>query len=1186
MRAKLFLIIILISSFKLFSQNQEHRHNHKVNEYSGKRVEVNNSSPAVIDLLLKSGVDLRCGAIFKDDVILLELTNSEIDNLEANKLDYKVLIEDLTKFYAERAVKEIPIAQANLKREKLKSKKLKKTILSSKTSSSISNVIVDNYLQYYGEQEVDWAIPESFNIPSTFGGCLTVSGMEDELDAMRAAYPNLITDKLDASPTHQKTYGYASGTTISDRWDGQTIYYVKISDGISPTTGAGIDTNDPNEPDILYTSMIHSRELSALMGNIYFMWYLLENYSTDSAIKHLVDNNELYFVPIVNPDGLKWNEKYAPNGGGLQRKNLRGYTQDDYYATPDADDGSHGLSNTSNTNPANNSTFNLQDGVDPNRNFGYLWGLAGNAYGSDNDYESNLYRGPSAFSEPETQIMRDFVLSKNFKTAVWQHSYSNAIPHPYGGEPTNVSGREDEMARWHQDMTRYNRYISGAEVLSPANGIADDWMLGGAVDSNGSVGSGMNVLATTPENGHYNERNTTSGFWPDPNNIVPIAKRMVRINLMNAYYGGKYAKLHDLTQSDISDITSNLTFAIERVGQTDSDFTITVTPISGNITSVGASVTKSGMSVLEQESVSVQLVLDSGVIAANDKIEYKVSLSNEDGVIYEANFEKYYNPTVLFQDNPDVQGITNWNSSGTWTTVTSGAWNGTSIKDGSLIPYASSKTRTLTTSNSYNLSGSTKVLLQFYSKWDLERNYDFVELLGSPDGGSTWYNLNGKYNKPNSTSSTNDSHSTYFSNDKNSYFTFQNNNSSGLVYDGDQMDNWVMEEIVIDPSNNSELFDSNNAVFQFRFKSDGNNRTENYSTTYDGFYFDDFRIIKIQEPCVLSIPASLATSSVDNTSAIITWDAIPSATYDVRFRESGGSWDETTYTDLSTASVDLMGLTAGTDYEVQVRASCDINDSAWSTTLEFTTTLSYCDAAGNRVNDENIINVKLGGVSNSSPGQPASGYTDFTSFTGFPNLDLGTQYSIEVEKGWRSTTYNEAVAVWIDFNGDGNFDTSEKVMNSTSSRNTPVNSNFTVPSVVGTDVKIGSTRMRVILKYYNNTSSQVTNPCENTFSYGEVEDYTVNIIDSTLGIQDELLSQFVLYPNPSDIGEIRLKMPNEIQEFNVEISNILGQKLYTNTLNNYNSKIHRIGTQGFKTGVYFVSVSTSLGKSVKKLVIQ
>ena len=182
----------------------------------------------------------------------------------------------------------MPKAQEELKKEKLKSKN-QQTNTSSNFSRSITSTIIDSYLQYNEEQEVDWTTPTNFNIPTTFGGCLTVSETEAELDAMRAAYPNLISIKTDASPTNQKTYGF----TGTNGWAGQTVYYVKISDN---PDGA----DDPNEPDILYTSMIHSRELSSLMGNIYFMWYILENYATDTAIKHLVDNNELFFVLIHN----------------------------------------------------------------------------------------------------------------------------------------------------------------------------------------------------------------------------------------------------------------------------------------------------------------------------------------------------------------------------------------------------------------------------------------------------------------------------------------------------------------------------------------------------------------------------------------------------------------------------------------------------------------------------------------------------------------------------------------------------------------------------------------------------------------------------------------------------------------------------------------------------------------------
>src|SRR5690606_2894570 len=121
--------------------------------------------------------------------------------------------------------------------------------------------------------------------------------------------------------------------------------------------------------------------------------------------------------------------------------------------------------------------------------------------------------------------------------------------------------------------------------------------------------------------------------------------------------------------------------------------------------------------------------------------------------------------------------------------------------------------KTLTTTNSFNFSGSEKVLIQFYSKWDIERNYDFVEILASPNGGTNWVSLCGKYTKPKATNAT-----TSHDNKSSTYANFQNN-SAGQVYDGDRMDNWVMEEIVID-DNYSSILNSNNVRIRFNFRTD------------------------------------------------------------------------------------------------------------------------------------------------------------------------------------------------------------------------------------------------------------------------------------------------------------------------------------------------------------------------------
>ncbi|SHH79142.1 M14 family zinc carboxypeptidase [Winogradskyella jejuensis] len=906
-----------------------------------KRVIINSASQTTINTLLEQGVDLRCGAVFYENSIQVEIPESILGRLKQKGISYNVVIEDMTKFYDERITANIGQAQRELRDEHNKTISRRNSEASTNNSRSVVSTAIDSYLQYEECDEVDWATPVNFNLnpnpaPNSFGGCLTLSQVEAELDQMRALYPNLVSVKMDVSPSGETTRGNTYGNA-SQQFGGQTVYYVRISD--NP------DMDEPNEPEILYTSMIHSREIASLMSNLFYMWYLLENYDTDSAIKELVDNNEMYFIPVVNPDGLRWNEIIAPNGGGLQRKNLRTSSED----------------NTS-TNSSNNAR-----GVDLNRNFDYFWGADGDPSGSSDDqvgFSSGTYRGPSPFSEPESRILRDFVLAKDFETALMHHTFANGIPHPYGGIPTAVSGREDEMHKWHEDMTKYNRYVSGATIFTPANGIADDWMLGGAPDGGNStsnarndhpdhtsgpyigpsIGSGKNILATTPE--HGNESGPTgSGFWPNPTSLVPIAKRAMRINLMNAYHGGRYARLHDLTKSSINTTTSNLDFGIERLGQTHDnvvnetgDFTLTFTPISSNIVSIISPSTVT-LDILEQQNISASMVLDGG-IQANDKIEYRVQLSNGIGqIIYDVIFEKFYQPNILFSDSGN--NLTNWSlTGGQWTTSTSNPYDGaSSIKAGTNNEATSqfysnniNSTLTLNSGSTYDITGAGRTYIEFFTRWDLERNWDFVEIQGRANGSSSWTTLCGKYNKPESQTNTNNAHG-----DKDSY-GFQSSNSGGLVYDGDQMNKWVLEQIIIDPEHNSFLVDATDLQIRFRFRTDDDNLArENYSTDYSGFFIDNFSITRVNIPCDDSNPpTNLAVSNIGLTTADLSWDAIPSATYDIRYRETGTTtW--TTVTDISGNTQSISSLDFNTEYEVQVATRCNTTTSAFSVSEIFTT---------------------------------------------------------------------------------------------------------------------------------------------------------------------------------------------------------------------------------------------------------
>ncbi|WP_299127065.1 M14 family zinc carboxypeptidase [uncultured Winogradskyella sp.] len=867
------------------------------NEHS--RITINNPSQSTLDILAEQGIDLRCGVKHDHSSLTLDISDADRTVLQQYGIAYTTQINDLQTYYHQRAVNTLPSAITDAQLEDAKTKASRANLRADLQKSSTSSVILDNYLQYKEIDEKDWVKPLKWELGS-MGGCYTISEVERELDEMRAYSQtnglDIVSVKQDASPTGQTTWGNPSGTITNNgltysgqgtsRWDPQTIYYIRIT-GNESTTAEG------TKPQLLFTSMIHSREVNALMGNMYFMWYLIENYNLDPAIKELVDNNELYFIPVVNPDGLRWNQHLSPTGGGMQRKNCR-----------------------PNTGSTNNTTSTR--GVDLNRNFDYFWGSAGT--GSSGTPSSDSYRGPSAASEPETQIIVDFTLARNFKTAVWNHTFANSIPHPYGGNPSFTSGYEDEMHDMHAEMTRYNRYVSGATIFTPANGIADDWMVGGATDGNGSTGSGQNILATTPEHGG-------TGFWPSTGDIIPIAKRSVRISFAAAYYGGKYAKFHDLTQSDISSLSSNLDFAIERVGQTASDFTLAVTPISANITNITSPATQTGMSVLEQRNISAVVTLDPS-IQPNDKIEYNVTLSNDDGVFYNINVEKYYQPSVLFFHDADTDGLTGWNNSG-WNNTGADAYSGSnSLTTGA---YGNNTNKTLTTTSGYNLSNSTKVLVQFYSKWDIERNFDFVELQASTNG-TNWINLNGRYTKPESSASTNDHNAK-----SNADEAFQGNNASGHIYDGDRMDKWVMEEIVIDNLNNTALFGATNVFFRFRMRSDSENEFENYSANAEGFYFDDFKVISVTIPCSTIVPTGIVVDGITSSEATVTWEDVPSATYDLRYRAIGTTtWTEVT--DIAIESYVITGLDETTEYEVQIRTRCTNSTSAYSNSELFSTT--------------------------------------------------------------------------------------------------------------------------------------------------------------------------------------------------------------------------------------------------------
>ncbi|PKO23214.1 MAG: carboxypeptidase [Chloroflexi bacterium HGW-Chloroflexi-1] len=229
-------------------------------------------------------------------------------------------------------------------------------------------------------------------------------------------------------------------TTAGLSLEGRPIPAVKISD--DP------DLDDPSEPAVLFLALTHAREHLTVEMALAVIELFTAGYGVDPALTNLVNQREIWVLPNVNPDGgeydvaggyyLYWRKNRRPNG-----------------------DGSYG--------------------VDLNRNYGYRWG----GEGSSPYPSSETYRGPAAFSEPETQVVRDFVLAHpDITAAITFHTYAELILYPYGytylDQPPDMD--PDDLRAFVSlagHMAGANGYTAQqASDLYTTSGDAVDWLYG------------------------------------------------------------------------------------------------------------------------------------------------------------------------------------------------------------------------------------------------------------------------------------------------------------------------------------------------------------------------------------------------------------------------------------------------------------------------------------------------------------------------------------------------------------------------------------------------------------------------------------------------------------------------------------------------------------------------------------
>jgi hypothetical protein len=266
-------------------------------------------------------------------------------------------------------------------------------------------------------------------------------------------------------------------------------------------------TNEQNPVQKAKTLVVahhHGREQITVEMSLRFILRLLNLYGVDDIMTEYVDTQEIYIIPTINPDTLE----HVLSGNHWLRKNVHPFNDDgdeeadeDPWDDANGDGAISGYDVYTKTGPGGTIEYQYtyfegedDDGdglfnedpigyVDLNRNYPIGWGTN---EASSSDPLSQVFRGPSSFSEPETQVFRDFALQHSFTMAYSLHSGINSTYFP-----------SDDYGNWVESSIYYQIVLDFNEFMT--EGFNDVPGYPGAEDGES----------------HQLERHAYSGYWDD-----------------------------------------------------------------------------------------------------------------------------------------------------------------------------------------------------------------------------------------------------------------------------------------------------------------------------------------------------------------------------------------------------------------------------------------------------------------------------------------------------------------------------------------------------------------------------------------------------------------------------------------------------------------------------------------------
>jgi carboxypeptidase T len=521
----------------------------------------------------------------------------------------------------------------------------------------------------------------------SLGGYWTLAEVKMKLDDLVAGDAlGVVADRID-------TLGY----TVQ----GRPVWGLAVG-----TTVTGTDTR----PVAFFSALTHAREPGGMQALFNFVDDLVAKYPADPVAKYLLENRRIYIVPAANPDGYEYNRRIKDSTGtfGLWRKNLR-------------------------DNNGNHVT-DANDGVDLNRNFGYQWGYDNS--GSSGTPSSLSYRGPSAWSEPETRIQRDVFAALKPVCGFSFHTYSNLFVHPWGWTTVGTPDSARFQA-WSDEFSLTNGFVAGPgpRILYAVNGEFSDWTYGDTLLK-------PRAFTWTPEVGGSDD-----GFWPPPSRMAAISETVLRPCWQVAGIAGPWVRVEHAELLEGSLAAGNAAHLVVRArnvgasGQAGPGLLATLTPLDAELFVRSGPLTYPALGSFASADADLGA---SFVVAASDTVtpgrllRFRVDFTDDAGLYCRDTVEVVVGvPTTVLVDA--CQSLAGW-------TLTSGSWAVKSndpnhpsayIADSPSGAYPSNYTGQLRLTTPLDLSHGVHAWAFFDDRYAFEQEFD-AGLFETSLDGTTW----------------------------------------------------------------------------------------------------------------------------------------------------------------------------------------------------------------------------------------------------------------------------------------------------------------------------------------------------------------------------------------------------------------------------------------------------------------